>query len=467
MRLTTVRLFEIGKDIGKRVIFLLREVVVGSLRLRVQSTHEKLRVDIYCVTGACKIADVGSPIETGLRGPRWFLRFEDFVWLTLFSALAIFNTEKNYPAIIILSVLAVFQVLEPRVKVFSSPRGLVLASAVKLLLAWLLVGFTDPISGFYYDILFVPVISAATTLGLGGTFAFILLACASYLSFLRYVDWSRVPLTPEDINVLILRCLFLFVVGFLVYQQAHGKREEMRRTEEAATRLRTAEASLRRSERLAALGQLTAGLAHELRNPLGTIKASADMMTKSASNPDVLAEMAGYISSEVDRTNALISRFLDFAKPLELHAALADLSGLLDDVIAQAQPLAGKRDVQIEKHMGPGDFTFVFDRELLQLALLNLIQNAVQASKPGQRVRVEAETEGSQVTIALTDAGSGIAAEHLESVFNPFFTTKPDGVGLGLALVAKIVDEHQGRILVRSEIGRGTTFEVTLPRQES
>ena len=399
----------------------------------------------------------------GLRGPRWFLRFEDFVWLTLFSALAIFNTEKNYPAIIILVVLALFQVLEPRTKVFGSARGQVVASAIKLLLAWLLVGYADPFTGHYYEILFVPVISAATTLGLAATFAFILLTCASYLSFLLF---PHPPATAEDINILILRCIFLFVVGFLVYQQAHGKRKEMTRTEEAARNLRKAEASLRRSERLAALGQLTAGLAHELRNPLGTIKASADMMTSSAGRPDVMAELAGYISSEVDRTNALISRFLDFAKPLELHPTVANLNELLDEVLIQVQPGAEKRGVEVEKQVSD-NLTFHFDPELLRLALLNLIQNAVQASQPAAHVHVEAEALAEQVVVRVTDEGAGIASEHLESIFNPFFTTKPDGVGLGLALVSKIVDEHQGRISVRSEVGHGTTFEVTIPRQEA
>ncbi len=206
------------------MVFLLRADAAGGACISgFRSAHEKLRVALYCVTGACNIADVGSPAEMGLREPRWFLRFEDFVWLTLFSALAIFNTEKNYPAIIILVVLALFQVLEPRTKVFGSARGQVVASAIKLLLAWLLVGYADPFTGHYYEILFVPVISAATTLGLAATFAFILLTCASYLSFLLF---PHPPATAEDINILILRCIFLFVVGFLVYQQAHGKRKK-------------------------------------------------------------------------------------------------------------------------------------------------------------------------------------------------------------------------------------------------
>ncbi len=141
-------------------------------------------------------------------------------------------------------------------------------------------------------------------------------------------------LPPGQISLMCLRVSFYAIVAFVVYEQAKAKRDEMARTQEAAERLaesnrnlRLAEASLRRSERLAALGQLTAGLAHELRNPLGTIKASAEMLTKEStrSRPEVMSEMAGYIGSEVDRMNGLVSSFLDFARPLQIRPVKADL----------------------------------------------------------------------------------------------------------------------------------------------
>ncbi len=408
--------------------------------------------------------DASPPINP--RRPRFFFRAEDLVWLVLFSGLAVFNTEKNYPAIIILIVMAVFQVAEPKVPAFSSHKGQIAGSAIKLILAYLLIGYSDTFESNYFLILFVPVISAATSLELVGTFVFIVLACAAYLSFLLSVDWQRYELTADAIDTLCLRCIFLSVVGFLVYQQAKAKREEMLRTEEAGRSLRRAEASLRRSERLAALGQLTAGLAHELRNPLGTIKASAEFITKPATQarPEVMAEMAGNIASEVDRTNALISRFLDFAKPLELHPQVSDLLPVIDNVIRQLDGVAQKHGVALTEELPQGPLEFSFDPDLLPLALQNLVQNAIQASQPGQPVIVSVHANDDQMLIQVTDQGHGIDPQHLESVFNPFFTTKPNGVGLGLALVAKIVDEHGGKISVRSEVRKGTTFEISIPR---
>jgi two-component system, NtrC family, sensor histidine kinase HydH len=241
--------------------------------------------------------------------------------------------------------------------------------------------------------------------------------------------------------------------------------EAIDRLTEANRNLRRAEASLRRSERLAALGQLTAGLAHELRNPLGTIKASAELLEKpvTQSNPAVMQELTGYITSEVDRTNSLISRFLDFARPLRLHAKAADLCETVSQTIAQMRPRAEARDIRLETAIPEYPVEFSFDSDLLAIALTNLIHNAIEASSPGSVVLVAVEPRGGGIHLSVSDQGTGIASEHLESIFNPFFTTRTDGTGLGLAIVTKIVDEHNGKITVQSTPGAGTTFDLFLP----
>ena len=406
-----------------------------------------------------------------------FFQAQDFAWLLFVAVLVATTPETNYDATILLILIGVFQIIEPRLKLFSSRRGQITSIILKLILSYLLVGYSHGIDSFYYAIFLIPVVSTATTFELPAVILVTAVAAAAYFSFLLpiYVDWNTYQLAPGQLGVMSLRASFYAIIAFLVFQQAKAKREQMKHTEEAAERLaesnrtlRQTQASLRRTERLAALGQLTAGLAHELRNPLGTIKASAEMLTKESTKrrPEVMSEMAGYIGSEVDRMNGLISSFLDFARPLQIRPAKASLRSVIDDIIRQHADSARKANVQVLVRLSDDAIEFIFDADMLKLAISNLLQNAIQASAPGQTVEIRAEIAGREVMIFVTDHGKGIEPQHLENIFNPFFTTKPQGVGLGLAIVSKIVDEHQGRINVFSERGVGTTFEIALPETQ-
>lgn len=397
----------------------------------------------------------------------------DFAWLLLVATLVATTPETNYNLIILLLIFGIFQVAEPRIKPLSTRLGQVVSILLKLVFSYLLIGYTHTVFSPYYPIFLIPIVSAATILELPAVILVTAVACLAYVSFLLpFFLPVGFEFPPGYMSTICARLSFYAIVAFLVYQQAKAKRDEIFRAREAAERLaesnmhlREAQASLRRSERLAALGQLTAGLAHELRNPLGTIRASAEMLTKASTQnrPLVMSEMAGFIESEVDRVNGLISNFLDFARPLQIHPKLSDLSTVFDDVVRQntalAQSCSVNLTVQFEQSIQP----FAFDPDLLKLALGNLIQNAIQASAPGAVVSLEAVNRDEGVIVSVIDHGEGIKREHLESIFNPFFTTKSKGVGLGLAIVSKIVDEHGGKIEVSSEVGRGTTFELMLP----
>jgi signal transduction histidine kinase len=406
---------------------------------------------------------------------RWrsYLKAGDFAWLLFVAILIGTAPETNYNAFILLPLIGTFQIIEPRLKIFRSRRGQIASLALKMVLSYLLLGWTHPLYSYYYQIFLIPVVSAATTFELPGVIAVTVIAGLAYFSFwLPIFDYDRTQLPPDLVSIMSLRVAFFAIVAFLVYEQARAKRLQMRRTEEAAAQLaesnknlREAQVSLRRSERLAALGQLTAGLAHELRNPLGTIKASAEMLTKEtmAARPEVRAEMAEYIGSEVNRMNSLITSFLNFARPLQIQPAEADLNGVVDEVARRQEELARQRQVRVDVKKAAAGCRFVFDADLLTVALSNLVQNAIQASAAGQEVEVSIERGGAGVKISVSDQGCGIPAQNQESIFNPFFTTKPQGVGLGLPIVAKIIDEHEGRIEVFSEEGKGTRFEVVLP----
>jgi two-component system sensor histidine kinase HydH len=263
--------------------------------------------------------------------------------------------------------------------------------------------------------------------------------------------------------------LFLYLAANLANLLAADLREQSekhRRTAEqlaeANRQVLEAEEAVRRSDRLAALGQLTAGLAHELRNPLGTIKASAEMLGKTLSaENEVAREVAGFISTEVDRTNSLVTRFLQFARPLQVRLDRADLAQTLDRAIAEAEREAA--GIAIYKAYAPEIPPFAFDAELMERVFYNLVLNAAQASPPGGAVTVKTRLCARYVDILVIDRGSGIDPKQRGQIFNPFFTTKPAGVGLGLAIVSKIVDEHGGKMAVESEPGKGSIFCVSLP----
>jgi len=388
-------------------------------------------------------------------------RAQDLAWLLFVGALLWGLPETNYNATILIIIIGAFQVIEPRLNLFASRRGQLFSVSVKLILSYLLVGYTHTFDSPLWSIFLVPLVAAATFFEFTAVVIVTLIASASYFSFVLLVPNTYV-MPPDLYSVLSLRVSFFAIIAFVVFEQARAKRQEMERTKEANKNLQQAQVSLRRSERLAALGQLTAGLAHELRNPLGTIKASAEMLNQETllDTPQVMKEMASYIESEVDRMNSLITSFLNFARPLEIHPVLADLQEVVSDVIRRL-PLS--KGVAVEESVAPDARNFQFDPATLSIALSNLIQNAIQASAPGTTVRVAAKRSGGEIEITVEDQGEGISPQNLENIFNPFFTTKSDGVGLGLAIVAKIIDEHHGKITAASTVGQGTTFRITVP----
>jgi two-component system sensor histidine kinase HydH len=412
------------------------------------------------------------PLSSSLPWAR-SIRARDFVWVLLFAALGYTARNRDIYAWVPLAALGIAQLIEPRIPALDSRPGRIFWTALKLLLGFLLIGYTDGIRSRYWIIMLLPVVSAGTTFGMLGTLAIAAIAAGAYLFFLLYIDWTQYVLEWPEITELVMRAVFFAMVGTLANALAEDLRVQSRKYRrtaeklaEANAQIREAEQAMRRSDRLAALGQLSAGLAHELRNPLGTIKASAEMLSASIrSENEVAREVAGFISSEVDRANSLITRFLQFARPLEVRLEPADLTQVLDHAIAMAAREA--QGIAVYKNYSPEIPPFPFDAELMERVFYNLVLNAAQASPPGGTVTVKTRAAQGTAEIAVIDRGSGIDPKHLDSIFNPFFTTKPSGVGLGLAIVSKIVDEHGGKIAVESELGKGSVFRVLLPMTRS
>lgn len=393
--------------------------------------------------------------------------------MALCIALAIYGPDRTEVSVLTLLGIGIMQVIESKIPLLRTTSGATISFLISLALWYILLGFTDGIESSYYWIMVLPVIAVATSQGLLGTTLAALAPCAAYVSFVVFLRPDQY--IPEGAwRLVLLRAAIFPVVGYLAHELAEASRVAARKHQIAAEelakanqQLREAEAAVRRTERLAALGQLSAGLAHEIRNPLSTIKTSAEMLRKSVDGDTAVAqEMAGYISSEVDRTNALVTRFLDFARPLVLHREQTELASIIDQAIAEVEKHTGASEVTIYKNYSPDIPPLGLDAQLMERVLYNLLLNAVQASPAKGSVTVKTRPLGDTVEIAVIDRGSGIDPKDLETIFNPFFTTKSSGTGLGLAIVSKIVDEHGGTIDVESESGSGSVFRIFLPMRE-
>ena len=232
------------------------------------------------------------------------------------------------------------------------------------------------------------------------------------------------------------------------------------------TELRRLEKQLHSRERLAALGEMAASVAHEIRNPLGTIEGFARLLRRDLADMPNHLRLAERIVEGAQNLNYVISNLLTYARPMRLHMAdvsLARLFAVCGDTLRDRASRAG---VELDVREPPADLLARGDERQLAQVLLNLGINAIEACPGGGGARVEISAAGARQSarVVVRDGGCGMDAEKIEKVFDPFFTTKEGGTGLGLSLTKKIVDAHGGEIAIESEPGKGSTFTVTLPR---
>jgi two-component system sensor histidine kinase HydH len=410
---------------------------------------------------------------TQRRSFRWM----DLLWLAFLAALAPLPPNPEVHKYPILLVIGAFQIFEPRFLERFPKRGRYYSVLLKISLGSLLLDHTGGIFSSYYLIYFLPVVTAAMYFNVWASLAWTALTSAVYCSFVVYVLVEYEPV-PETYTELAIRSLFFFLAVIIVNPFVTENREQAERYRQLAEtlaetnrRLEQAQEEARRSERLAALGQLSAGLAHELRNPLAVIKGSAETLMRKLANSDAITtELAGYISSEVNRMNALVTRFLDFARPHELEARRERVPPLIEQALKAARDRWPDAKVEVECNFAADLPELTIDGDLVERVFTNLALNAYEAmGAAGGKLHVAAvpASEGKRgVEISFQDTGPGIPAKLREQIFNPFFTTKETGVGLGLAIVSKIIDDHRGWIRVTSEEGKGACFQVFLPEGE-
>jgi signal transduction histidine kinase len=219
------------------------------------------------------------------------------------------------------------------------------------------------------------------------------------------------------------------------------------------------------SERLAALGRITAGVAHEVKNPLNSMRLWLENLKESlpADQESGAQQAVGVLDKEIDRLDAVVKRFLDFTRPMEIRLEATQLSQLLPEVLEIAEPQLRKANIQLAQLL-PIDVPEVYvDRALLKQAVLNLVLNAAEAMPNGGQLRLVLSRRSEMAEITVSDTGKGIPPENKQKIFQLFFTTRPGGSGIGLASAFRIVQLHNGSIDFTSEVGRGTTFRIELP----
>jgi signal transduction histidine kinase len=225
--------------------------------------------------------------------------------------------------------------------------------------------------------------------------------------------------------------------------------------------------ALARQERLAAMGHLAAGVAHEVRNPLNAIGIGVQRLQGEFSPVEGEAEfnhLCTVIRGEVARLNTIVQDFLQLARVPALQRESVAVAALLDEVASLMETEANAHQLHLTFQVPEGLPPLIVDRQQLKQALINLLLNAIQATPAGGSVRVTAEAEGEALRIAIMDSGSGIAPDLMDRIFDPYFSTKPDGTGLGLPIALRIIQAHGGTLDISSALDRGTTVAVRLPR---
>jgi two-component system sensor histidine kinase HydH len=280
-------------------------------------------------------------------------------------------------------------------------------------------------------------------------------------------DWSHHPdYSFQQYAEIAMYLIIAVLVGYL--SQAQRKTRENLETagsrlKEAYQKLNETFDQLRHSDRLASLGQLSAGIAHEIRNPLGSIQGAVDILAQDLPAGDPKNEFAQIARKEVSRLEKLTGEILQFSKPAPPKQLPIDWREIVDDACRLCFDQARRQGVEIVKRTEAPEAAILVDPEQVKQVLINILINAIQAQPGGGKITIQAHIEARELILSIKDNGSGIAPEQLGHIFDPFFTTRREGTGLGLSTSYQLVKNNGGRIWATSESDLGSCFNVGFP----
>jgi signal transduction histidine kinase len=285
--------------------------------------------------------------------------------------------------------------------------------------------------------------------------------------------WMAWQMHPEFSASQYIEIGMFFPIGFMIGVLSDHERDQRYKAEETARQLsevykqlQDSFEQLRRADRLSALGELAAGLAHEIRNPLGAIDGAVQILRRDELPVSTRNEFGQLAAGEVERLKNLVTNILDFGRPTPPRIVDTDLHVLIDSVMKLVGETAKMAGVAVRVEVNAGDAPVRVDVDQIKQVLLNLGLNGIQAMQPGGTLTYRATAGNEFIEFEIVDEGKGIPENDLERIFNPFYTSRAEGTGMGLSIAYRIVNQHNGHIAVRRNEERGMTFVVRLPRPD-
>jgi len=327
----------------------------------------------------------------------------------------------------------------------------------------------DIFQRFYY----LPIILAALWFGFRGGLICSLIVSIVYAPHIFFQWGGGLTLEMEKYLEIVMYNVVGGVTGFLAQRErarsmelqrtAEGLEESYKKLQTQSERIIVIEEQLRRAEKLSTLGEMAAVLAHEIRNPLGSIRGTAEILRDDYRPGDPKHEFIEIQIKETERLNRVVEEFLAMARPQPTEMGRCSLRDELETIVTLTANDARVREITLVLEPPADALAVKADGEKLRQAFLNIVINALQATPAGGTVTITAEKSDSMYELRFSDTGPGIEPEVLFKIFEPFFTTKTDGTGLGLAITRKIIEAHGGDLEMESEVGQGTTVAVRLP----
>lgn len=339
-----------------------------------------------------------------------------------------------------------------------------------LLITWLhnIVTFDGPLFlNVYQRLYYIPIVLAAYWFGLKGA---LLVSIASTLSYPHHghFQWPDRPFYELNQYAEMIMFNIIAIVTGILSDLETRQRNKYEKTsielEEAYRKLRDSFEQARKTDRLSALGELSAGMAHEIRNPLASIKGGIDILEEEIDRENPRYEFIAIIKKEISRLDSIISEFLTYAKPMPPHKSICKVNEIINSICLLLKKEAERQDVKIIIDLADDIPELLIDGEQIKQAILNIILNGIQAASEGREIIISSGLENEFIFISVSDSGKGIPENVMNRLFDPFFTTKDDGTGLGLSISMQILKSHGGDIEVKNLEGKGPEFKILIPK---